>query len=48
MGEILGWVQLVELVTTVFSKESRRDYPTVLILVLLLVFSASIALYYFR
>lgn len=48
MGEILGWVQLVELVTTLFSKDSRRDYPIALILILLLVFSASIALYYFR
>ena len=37
MGELFGWMQIFDLVTSAFSRESRRDYPVVLLMIILAV-----------
>lgn len=48
MGEFLGWVQIADWIRMLTSRESRRDYPTVILVILALAACASVYWHYLR
>jgi len=48
MGEFLGWVQIADWIRMLSSNESRRDYPTIILVILGLAACSSVYWYYLR